>query len=449
MADLQGRLRSLALPSIQAIVANAGGLVATAVVTSGLGIPYWVLAAHTYPASAVGLGSAAISAMTLLSFLGMVGLGTLLVTEYPRHPGKEGRLVVTALATSATAGTVLGLLFSVVVPRIFTELGPIGAGPAQIAFFSLSVGVGSAALVLDGAVLGLLLGHLQFIRNALFSALKLALLWLIATQLSPTGWLAIMASWSVANLAASVPVGAYLLRKHGGDQVKPYWRFLEGLRRSALEHHSLNMALLLPTFTLPVLVAAVISTQANAYFYTAWMIAYFVFVGPSALTHVLYTVSVRDRSRAGRYLGFTLRLSVLCGIGTIVFILLAADPLLRLFGPAYAANARLPLQLITLAVLPMIVKSHYVAISRIEGTVGRAAILVVGGSLLELIAAYTGARLGGLVGLSFGWLLATMAEGLVIAPLVRRATRSWGAFAGSGTGMAWLLALRNTEGPEG
>src|SRR4030088_891330 len=134
MADLQERLRSFGIPSIQAIVANAGGWVATAVFSSGLGLPYWVLAAHTSPASAVGLGSAAVSAMTLLSFLGMVGLGTLLVSEYPRHPGKEGRLVVTALATSASAGTVLGLVFSLVVPRVFPGLGPIGAGPAQVAF---------------------------------------------------------------------------------------------------------------------------------------------------------------------------------------------------------------------------------------------------------------------------------------------------------------------------
>ena len=276
----------------------------------------------------------------------------------------------------------------------------------------------------------------------------MALLWLIATELNPTGWLAIMGSWSVGNLIASVPVAAYLLMKHGPEQVKPYWSFLEGLRRSALEHHSLNMALLLPGFTLPILVAAIISTQANAYFYTAWMIAYFVFVGPNALTHVLYTVSVRDRAQAGRYLGFTLRLSVLCAIATILFMLLAADPLLRLFGPAYAANGRVPLQLITLAVLPMIVKSHYVAIARIEGTVGRAAVLVVGGGILELVGAYTGGRLGGLVGLSLGWLLAAMAEGVVIAPLLKRSTRSWGAFAGSGSGVAWLRALRNTGGPE-
>jgi O-antigen/teichoic acid export membrane protein len=439
---------SFSIPSIQAIVANAGGMVATALVTSGLGIPYWVLAARTFPASAVGLGSAAVSAMTLLSFLGMVGLGTLLVSEYPRHPGKEGRLIVTALATSASVGTVLGLLFSVVVPRLVPSLAPIGAGPAQVAFFSLSVGVGSAALVLDGAVLGLLLGHLQFIRNAVFAVVKLALLWLVATQLNPTGWLAIFGSWSLGNLVASVPVLVYLLAKHGNDQVKPYWKFLEGLRRSALEHHSLNMALLLPGFILPILVAATISTQANAYFYTAWMVAYFVFVGPQALTHVLYTVSVRDRSQAGRFLGFTLRLSVLCGIGTIVVILLAADPLLRLFGQAYAANGRLPLQLLTIAVIPLIIKSHYVAISRIEGTVGRAAVLIIGGALLELAAAYTGGRLGGLVGLSIGWLGATMVEGLVIAPLVRNATRSWGAFAGPGTGVAWLRALREGGGPD-
>ena len=48
-----------------------------------LGFAYWVLAARLYPAKAVGIGAGAISAMTLVSSLGWVGLQYVLLRYVP------------------------------------------------------------------------------------------------------------------------------------------------------------------------------------------------------------------------------------------------------------------------------------------------------------------------------------------------------------------------------
>ena len=68
---------------------NSASLICTTVVTSSLGFVYWWLAAQLFSPEAVGLASAAISAMTLLATISIFGLGTMLIGELPRQPGKE------------------------------------------------------------------------------------------------------------------------------------------------------------------------------------------------------------------------------------------------------------------------------------------------------------------------------------------------------------------------
>src|SRR2546422_7670871 len=88
---------------------NAGSLVGATVVTSILGIAYWWVAAWWFSPQAVGLGSAAISAMTLLGTICILGLGTLLVGELPRQPGKAGSLITAALIIVGGIGGCAGI----------------------------------------------------------------------------------------------------------------------------------------------------------------------------------------------------------------------------------------------------------------------------------------------------------------------------------------------------
>ena len=83
---------------------NAGSLIGTFAVTASLGFAYWWLAAREFPAETVGFSSAAISAMTLLGLFCMLGLGTLLIGELPRQPGREVSLISAALIVVGGVG---------------------------------------------------------------------------------------------------------------------------------------------------------------------------------------------------------------------------------------------------------------------------------------------------------------------------------------------------------
>ena len=99
----------------QDLLKNASTLAATTGVTSLLGFVYWAAAARLFSQQAVGYGAAAISAMTLLGTIGMLGMGTLLIGELPRRSARAG-LVSAALITCAVGSLVLALSFTLLAP---------------------------------------------------------------------------------------------------------------------------------------------------------------------------------------------------------------------------------------------------------------------------------------------------------------------------------------------
>ncbi len=403
------------------ILANAGSLIGTTVLTSGLGFIYWWLAARQFPEEAVGLASAAVSAMSLLATIGMLGLGTLLIGELPRQPENRGALIITSLLVAGLAGLGLGFLFAIIAPLLSAELNPLAADGLNIVLFGLGVGFSAMTLVLDQALIGLLRGDLQLWRNGLFALTKLVALWLAAVLLQDKLGLTIYATWTLGNLLSLLGLGAFTLwRFRQRNFALPRLGLLRGLGRAALGHHILNLALLLPSLILPLLVTILLSASTNAYFYVAWMVANLVFVIPASLTTVLYAVGSADPARLAQKTRLTLKLAL--GIGLLANIMLfgLGGFLLSFFGSNYSAQAENVLHLLCLGVFAITIKDHFVAIYRIHHRIGLAAGPVIAGSLFEVLLAGLGALVGGLSGLALGWLIAMLVEAALMGTVVYR-----------------------------
>ena len=197
------------------ILLNAGSLVGTTAVTSLLSFIYWWLAARAFPPEAVGLASAAISAMTLLGSLAIVGLGTLLLGELPLQRGREGSLISTALMLVAGIGGLLGFAFAVVAPYVSSGFQPLGASTGSSGLFALGVSLTAITLVLDDALIGLFRGGLQLWRNSLFAVVKLAVLLAASLWLSRAVGLTIYATWAIGNICSLVALAGYVIAKTG------------------------------------------------------------------------------------------------------------------------------------------------------------------------------------------------------------------------------------------
>jgi O-antigen/teichoic acid export membrane protein len=404
----------------QDLLRNASSLAATTGVTSLLGFAYWAAAARLFSQQSVGYGAAAISAMTLLGTIGMLGMGTLLIGELPRRTGRAG-LVSAALLTCGFGSLVLALAFSLLAPHFSQRFEHVSGTLDQTALLCTGVVLTAISLVFDQATIGLMRGGLQLTRNAIFAAAKLLALPVAAVILRDQFGVGIVACW-VAGIALSVVVLALRLR-FGGTHVlpRPDWGVLRRLGRTAFAHNWLNLSMTIPLTLIPVLVTVVVSPSANAAFYSAWMLSSFLKIVPLHLSTVLFAIAAADPQVIARKLRFTLRLSLLIGLPGMAVLGFGAHLALSAFGPGYAQVATLPLCLLVIGYLPTIPKMLYIAVCRAVGRIPRAAAVMTGAAVMEVTAAAVGGTYGGLKGLSYALLAVYLLEGLVTTPPVIRA----------------------------
>ena len=403
------------------LIHNASNLMATTVVTTGLGFLYWAVGARLYSQRSVGYGSAAISAMGLLGAIGMFGLGTVLISELPRQKNKAG-LISAALIASCVGSAILGVGFALIAPLVSGNLAGIGGSFVRVGGFTAGVVLTAFTLVADQATLGVLRSGIQLTRNTAFAAAKLSLLPLAAFTLSGPLGTGIVVSWVFGMALSLVPAAIHLRRSGAPILPKPDWRLLRGLRKTALAHSWLSLAINMPVMLMPVLVTATVSATANAAYYIAWMLAYFLYLIPSSLSNVLFALAAADPAVIAGKLRFSLRLSFAIGIAGIAVLGLGSHLVLSIFGPGYASTAQLPLILLLIGYIPMVPRTHYIAVGRARGRISHTAVVLSICAVIEITGALIGAKLDGLVGLSAGLLIARTVEGIITTPAVIRAS---------------------------
>jgi O-antigen/teichoic acid export membrane protein len=402
------------------LLGGASSLLATTGGASVLGFMYWALAARLFSQRADGYGSAAISAMTLLGTIGILGLGTVLIGELPRRSPRAG-LVSAALLTSGLGSLLIGLGFAVAAPHASERFRNIGGTPGEAALFAAGVALTGMTLVFDQATIGMSRGGLQLTRNLAFAAAKLLALPAAAILLHDQLGVGITVSW-VAGTALSVSAVAIRLRLTGAPILpRPDWGVLQGLGKTTVAHNWLNLAIAVPRSLIPMLVTVIVSPSANAAFYAAWTLSGFLYIVPTHLSTVLFAVASAEPQAIARKLRFTLRLSALIGLPGMALLGLSAHLALSLFGASYARAATVPLLLMVIGYLPTVPKVHYIAVCRAANRIPRAATVLTVAAAMEVSAAAAGGASDGLKGLSLALLAVFVVEGLVTAPPVLRA----------------------------
>jgi O-antigen/teichoic acid export membrane protein len=395
------------------LLSNASSMVGSSALNSGLGFVYQFLTARLYAdqPAVVGFTLALVSLMIGLASVAMLGLGNTLIGELPQMRRDRGRLVSAALIASGGTGAVIGLLAVVFVPLVSKEFAPLQQNWLLSLLFIGGVALSTIGTVLDEALIGMLRGKLQLWRNALFAVLKLGLLIALGiSSLRAAGNTTLFASW-VLGLGMAFVMLAWTMRSQGIRVLpKPDFVHLWATRKIALGHHAINLAYLGTGNILPLIVISMFGATANASFYVAWMLTGFGFVVPHALATVLHAMSAADTKALATRLRSSLGVSslIVTGYGLVLFF--GAHLILGIFGKRYAIQAETSLQILAFALLPVVVKTHYMTLGRIRNQLARIARYAAIGTILELILAVIGAQLAGLSGLCAGYVIALYLE---------------------------------------
>ena len=400
---------------------NAGSLMATTLVTSAFGFAYWWVAAHLAPAAAVGQASAAVSAMTLIGTIGMFGMGTMLISELPSLARGRWDLISTCLLTAGAAATVGGLGYVLAAHLWAPSLRDALGGNAGTVLLIVGIALNAMTLVLDEAMVGLLQGPLQLMRNAWFSLLKLVLLGLVAVLpgVVLTGPLLLL-TW-VAGIVASTAILFRVLRRRGMiDSLRPRPGLMRGRGRATFDHNLLNLATYLPRAALPLIVTATLSAEANAAFYTAFMVLSFMAMVPGNVALTLFAVTAGDRSALRGKVRVGLLICLAGGLPASLVVLFLAEPIMGLFGASYRVTAGEALAILSLTYVPFVFHHFFLAISRVQNRLRGAGIFSVFAGLAELLAAWWAGTHGDLNDLVTAVAVVMAVEMVLVAPTVLR-----------------------------
>ncbi len=401
-ASLQSRI-ILPLRSIFSDALYRGSLIliANTVAASVIGFVFWSLAAHLYPASAVGVFAGVTSGAGLLAAIAALGLPNVIIRHIASAENAR-ELMIVAVTAIVTVGTALCLVFVLVLgPHLPSSLDLHQRGGMAILVTVLVV-FAAVSTILDVGLIATRSSQGVLIKNLAGSLARVAAMLLLVSF--PVSGLLIAYA---LGMGLSVVLGGILLDR----QIKEKKARLGSFRvmRSHLSITSGNYVAtimgILPVSIVPLQVLVVLGATATARFAVAFLICGFLNVIPSTVAQVLFA----EASRGGAPLRGQAWKAVRGVYGlllpAILVVVVAAPFILGLFGAAYAAAATGCLRVLALSALftggTYLVDSLLIARDRI------AAYVFMNGANAALVLGFVGVLVSrGLTAAAVGWALA-------------------------------------------
>ena len=415
------------------LLGMTSSLMASQVLTSGLGLAFWIAAARTLSATDVGRLAAATSAMTLIATFGGLGIATMLIAELQRTTESErGAMFSTAMLTAACGGAVLGFVCVVAFSSRSASLAYLEADVATAVVFVVGSAATSVAAAFVLAVLGFRRGRAQLLQNALASGLRLPVFLGLSSLGLRTPGFALLA-WVVtlvASLLMAIPLlprGAVTFASVGTPTRR---RLVQRHWRQSWDHHRVNLALTAPALLLPLIAAFLLTPAQVAHFTLANLIVGALLAIPYFLSVGLFAAGAADLQHLRARVRQTLPLGLGVGVLIAAGLQVVSSLVLQVFGASYATGGAFALRTMALAALPMVIKDHYIAIRRSQSRVGWAARATLVGAAGEIGAAFIGCRFWGIEGLCIGWVAGLIGEGVALGIPVLLFLRGVGPAAG-------------------
>lgn len=385
---------------------NAYALVAGSILTSMLGLLFWVVAARWYPTTEIGVAAAVISAMSFLANVATLGLRNGLVRFLPAAGGRSPVLVAAAYLVCALAAALAASVFLVGQPWWAPSLTLLREGPVTVVAFVACTAVWVLFVIEDHVLTGLRRATWVPVANLGYSAAKL--LALVALVGMPA-W-GIVAAWTAPAAVVVVAVAALLVRRllpaavaeAGSPGALPVRQLV---RFAALDHTS-AVLWLATTELLPLVVLELAGASASAYYFLAFTVGYTLYLVVSNVGSAFVAEAASHPDDVDRLLRRAAVNAARLVLPAVVVGVALAPWVLGLLGKGYAAEGSTLLRLLLLSAVPQVVVGLSVSLARLRRQVGLVvlvyawlALAVLGGSIAAL-------RVWGLVGVGWAWLLA-------------------------------------------
>lgn len=377
-------------------------------VTGILGFAYWIIAAHLFSTSAVGIAGALVAATTLFSGIGQLNLSGMLMRFLPTAQDKSRRLVLLSYSYTACISAFLAAASLIGIRMISMPRSPLRLDAVQSAVFVLSVAATAIFTIQDSVLVALRRAVWVPAENGAFGAAKIIILFVFAPIRSA---FALFSAWMIP-LTLTIPIiSAVLFRRFLPQARKRRGAVFLG-RRTALLGREMRSRITrfavgdaaggLFTqawmYLLPVVITTSLGAPVNALYFTSFLFANTIDQVPINFASPLTVEGAHTPDEIAGLIRSTLRQIFVIIVPIIAVLLLACPWLLRAFGDKYVGAVPL-LRLLLISCLPKAVSVVYYAYCRVERITHKSAFMQGFVCVATLSAVVLVARPFGLVGI--------------------------------------------------
>lgn len=401
---------------------NAYYLMANSVIGAILGFSFWVVVARLYPPEVVGLASALVSAMFLLTLLAELGLGFSMIRFLPTFAEDSTKMLnscftIGSLATIVAAGVFLAGLSFWSPALIFLQHNPL-----YIASFVLFCVAWNLSHWLDFSFIAKRLAKFMFIKNLIINVPKI---------LFPVVLVGLVGAFGIFSIiGATALVGAVIAMIWLLPRVQPGYKplptilgtVIRSMTRYSLGNYLSLLFWLAPTYLFPLMVINILGAELNAYFYTGWTVAMVLSMLVTAISLSLFSEGSYQEELLPFNTRRALKLALFILIPGLILVFILGNTILSIFGEAYAENATTLLWILASSTIPRLITELYLSIRRVRKDLLRLIVIPAIATSLSLGLGYFFMVEIGLNGIGLGWLIgqSAVATGIILFYLSKR-----------------------------
>ncbi|MEM2899821.1 MAG: oligosaccharide flippase family protein [Thermoplasmata archaeon] len=382
---------------------NAFFLMLNSSTTALLGFIAWIVISNTFDKEQVGLGSAIISATSLISTLSLLGFSVSIVRFLPS--ATDRRLIINSSMTISTAAAfVISIGFIAGLSWLSPSLLFLQKNYAYSAWVVIYVIGWTASMLLDCVFIGLRKASIVFLKNFIYSVIKIPLP-LFFIQLGAIG---ILFSWGIsAYTALFIGFAVYLYRIVGIRFPKP---MIDRETIGEMFHFSIAnyIAGLLGQATpllLPILIINTLGAESTAYYYISWMIATALFMIPGSVSSSLLAECSQEPKKMRLHTIKAFKFTYMLLIPSVFLVCIFASYILSIFGRGYSEGAENIVRILAFSSLIYGANLIFVSARNVERKVISVILLNLISTIFTFLMGYALMLRMGLSGVAFGWLI--------------------------------------------
>jgi len=287
-----------------------------------LGFFFWLICAHLFTPDQIGVGTVLISAMTLISFISLLGFNSTFVRVLPNSQDRNNEINTGSILV-ISAAVIIAAAYTWIAPSVTPQLAIIHMNFWYAAGFVVMVGLASINSLTDSIFIAY--------RSAQYNLLTDGVVMGGAKLLMPFVFVGLAAYgvFAAAGFAASLGMVAsilFLVFKFGyKPRLNINWQTLKNVFRYSFANYIANLVNVVPSLILPIIVLDRLGAPAAAYYYLAFMVI-----------NLLYAISIsvsQSLFAEGSYSEDKLRILLKRAVIILLAIMVPAALILAVFGP--------------------------------------------------------------------------------------------------------------------